>query len=276
VAGKLRLFLYRDDTLVSQFLEQLEGGVYDEESIRTQTARTGSLKGGLSAHYVSAGASRDRSSSEESELSLRQTGASRFSRFHQLATDSSDIQTLDAMDEGIWDQVESGELIEAQVVLEVPEFLKALEFVGQASALIPFMDIFASFEGDDGKPLVDPEEMKTIKRQLPVAEQAVAITEEAPVPVLSNLASDPKFKFFMRLKRDKIVAENLEDLDGEARLIASIQSKVERRKPTQVGQLVRGLPSQNREQRRRSGGTDNGTINLRYPAAIVTPVAIFR
>ena len=41
----LRYFPYRDDWIVSQFLEQLEGGAYDEESIR----RSGSSGTGLSA-----------------------------------------------------------------------------------------------------------------------------------------------------------------------------------------------------------------------------------
>ena len=34
MAGKLRYFLYRFDPIVSQFLEKLEGGACDEESIR--------------------------------------------------------------------------------------------------------------------------------------------------------------------------------------------------------------------------------------------------
>jgi hypothetical protein len=41
--GKLRIFLYRDDALVSQFLEQLEGGTYDEENIRQRKGSGGSL-----------------------------------------------------------------------------------------------------------------------------------------------------------------------------------------------------------------------------------------
>jgi hypothetical protein len=36
MAGRLRFFVYRDDAIVSQFLEQLEGGVFDEERIRHQ------------------------------------------------------------------------------------------------------------------------------------------------------------------------------------------------------------------------------------------------
>jgi hypothetical protein len=41
--GNLRIFLYRDDAPVSQFLEQLEGGTYDEENIRQRKGSGGSL-----------------------------------------------------------------------------------------------------------------------------------------------------------------------------------------------------------------------------------------
>jgi hypothetical protein len=276
MAGKLRFFLYRDDPMVSQFLEQLEGGSYDAESIRRQAGREGSVDAGVHAGPVSLGGSRKRSAGEESELSLRQTGASRFSRFHQLATDSGDIQPLDAIDEDIWDQVQTGEVIDAPVMVEVPEFLKSLSLATQASALLPFLEILGSVQGDEGKPVIDPSEIDTVKRQLPAVEQAAAMTEHAPVPVVATLATNPNFKFFMRLNRERIQVEDLQDLEGEARLVASIQSKVLRGKPTQVGELLRGLPSQNRAQRRRSGSTNSGTVTLRYPSAVVAAIALFR
>jgi hypothetical protein len=120
--------------------------------------------------------------------------------------------------------------------------------------------------------------MRTVKRQLPVVEQAAALAEDAPLSLVASLASDPKFKFGVRLKRDNIQVDSIQDLDGEARLVASIQSKVLRGKPTQVGQLLPNVPAQNRAQRRRSGDGGGSTTNitLRYPAAVVAPIAIFR
>ena len=110
MAGSLRFFLYRDDAIVSQFLEQLEGGVYEEELIRRQAASGGSVGAGVGAGPVSFRGSRNRSSDEETEFKLTQTGPSRFSRFHDLATASEDLQWLDSIDEAIWDQMQVGEL----------------------------------------------------------------------------------------------------------------------------------------------------------------------
>jgi hypothetical protein len=72
--GRLRYFLYRDDRILDQFLEQLEGGVYDEERIHQQATGGGTLGVGVKAGPLTGNASRDRSSSSESELNLRQTG----------------------------------------------------------------------------------------------------------------------------------------------------------------------------------------------------------
>jgi hypothetical protein len=118
--------------------------------------------------------------------------------------------------------------------------------------------------------------LETVKKQLPVVEQTAALAEEAPVPALASLTADPRFKLFVRLKRENIQVDGLQDLDGEARLVASIQSKVTRGKPIQVGQFLPGLTTSNRAQRRNTRTGDSSTITLRYPAAVVTPICIFR
>ncbi|MGH7641701.1 MAG: DUF6414 family protein [Candidatus Dormibacteria bacterium] len=276
MTGQLKFFLYRDDAIVSQYLEQLEGGIFDEESIRRQDSRGGTLGGGVSAGPLSVGGSRSRSKGEGSEFSLRQTGASRFTRFHQLATDTQEVRTLDWVNEVVWDQVRSGDIVESTVTLEVPQFLKSLELVGPVSALIPVFEALGSIQGDDGKPRVDPDELHTVKRQLPVVEQAAAVAGHSPIPIIASLVSSQRFKFSFQLERDKVLVASLSELEGEAHLVASVQSNLQRGRPTHVGQLVPGLPAQSRAQRRHAGEGDNGSITLRYPALIVTAIAVFR
>ena len=162
------------------------------------------------------------------------------------------------------------------MTLDIPAFLESIDIASRASGLIPFMEMIGPIEGDDGNPLVDPGEMESVKRKLPVIEQAAALTEGAPVPMVASLTSNSKFKLFVRLNREKLLVDGLQDLDGEARIVASIQSKVEREKPTEISHVVPGQPATNRAQRRRSGGQDSSNITLRYPAAVVTPIAIFR
>jgi hypothetical protein len=181
VAGRLRYFLYRDDRIVSQFLEQLEGGVYDEENIKQQASGGSSLGVGVKAGPVTGNVDRTKSNATESELSLRQTGPSRFSRFHELASAEEAVQVLDACDDAIWDQLGVGEILDAGVTLAVPEMTKGLRMLGQVSDMMPLFGAIGGMAGDDGNPLIDPAEFATMTEKLPAMEQAAAAIEQAGI-----------------------------------------------------------------------------------------------
>ena len=277
MAGRLRYFTYRDDRIVSQFLEQLEGGVYDEENVKQQASGGSSLGIGIRGGPVSGSASRSSSNTAESELSLRQTGASRFSRFNDLARTEQEIQDLDGCDDAIWDQLGVGEILDVGVTLSVPEVVKGLRTLGQVSELMPLFGAISRMTDDHGNPLIDPAEVATVTEKLPAMEQAAAAVEQAGIPMTATLVGQGRYKFFLRLKRENLQCDDLNDLDGEARLVGTIQSKVAKGKTMEVGQLLPGVPSSNREQRRKSGGApDPSSVILRYPAAVITPIAIFR
>lgn len=274
--GRLRYFLYRDDRILTQFLEQLEGGVYDEERIHQQASGGGSIGVGVNAGPLRGNASRDRSSSSESELNLRQTGSSRFSRFYELAVTGGELQQLDGCDDAIWDQLQIGEILDIGVSLSIPEIVKSLGMVGRVTALMPLFQTLGGFEDDDGSPLINTRDMAMVTNRLPVFEQAATAMEEAGVPLLASLVGDTRFKMFLRLKKTSLQIEELQEFDGDARLVGSIQSKVAKGKPTEVGQLLPGLRAPNRAQRRQGGAEDKNSVTMRYPAAIINPIAIFR
>lgn len=107
---------------------------------------------------------------------------------------------------------------------------------------------------------------------------AAAAIEQAGVPVVASPASDAKFKVFLRLKRSGLHVEQLTELAGDARPVGTIQRIVPNGKTVEVGQILPGLPSSNRAQRRqgRSSAGEDNSIKLRYPGAVVTPIAVFR
>jgi len=226
---------------------------------------------------VAGSADRSKSNSAESELSLRQTGPSRFSRFHVLASKADAIQVLDACDDAIWDQLGVGEILDTGVTLSVPERVKGLRMLGQVSDMMPLVGAIGGMTGDDGNPLIDPAEFATVTEKLPAMVQAAAVIEQAGIPVTATLVGDSRYKFFLRLRQANLQSDDLNDLEGETRIVGTIQSKVAKGKTMEVGQLLPGLPSPNRVQRRRTGGTpDSNSVSLRYPGAVITPIAVFR
>lgn len=272
---RLRTFLYRDDAIVAQYLEQLEGGAYDEENIRRTTGSDGSVGAGIGLGPVELKGSRGKSAAHKSELSLRQTGPSRFSRFYALARGSGDVQTLDETDDTTWDRLQPGAIIDAAVVLEIPTLLKSIELASRAPALLPLLDAISPIRDDEGRPVIDPVELRAMRRQLSSAEDTAAATKAVPLPVIASLASDQRYKFFTRLKRTSVRVDQIGDLDGQARLIGAVHCRLPRGKAQVVGH-VPGMSPPRRPIRKRSTAAIGAGITLRYPSAVLTPVAIFR
>lgn len=275
MAGRLRYFLYRDDTVVSQFLEQLEGGAFDEENLRRSGGRSTGAGAGVRGAGLALNAKHERHRDEESEVTMRQTGASRFSRFYNLAEQAEDIQTIDACDDGLWDQLGSGEIVDIGVSLEIPGIVKAIGMLAGFGTFLPIVEAMSHLPGEDGRPLVDPRQLGEMRGQLPIVEHAASAADDSPLPVLASLADNPRYKMFVRLKRSCIQVDTVDDLEGEARLIGSIKQKVLRGKTHEIGTLLPAIPPPNREQRRSRSASANSLV-LKYPAAVVVPIAVFR
>jgi len=80
----LREFLYRRDDLVSQFLEQLEGGVYDEEQVTQKNQAASGIGASIGTHGARASVERKKQGDREAAMTFRQTASSRFDRLYTL------------------------------------------------------------------------------------------------------------------------------------------------------------------------------------------------
>ena len=278
---QLRFFLFLDDRIVAQFLEQLDLGEYGDEQISRQRQAGGSVDGSLRAGPAGIGAGYSKAVSEDTAVVRRPTAASRFARLYQELQAHEGIQSLDVADDGIWNQLQVGEIIESNVRLAIPEIYRVLAMVPGLSALMPVFEQIGSISmGEEDEQHIDPQEVASIKRKLPVMEQTAQIADQSPLPVEAHLASDERYAFHLQLKRDSVLV-GIDELGGEARMLAQIQRKVEKGKPQTIQLLVPELvPRTNRAQRRekakKSGTAQDTTIVLRYPGAIVTHIAVYR
>jgi hypothetical protein len=273
-----RFFMYIDDQMVGQFLEQTEGGKYGEEHISRQHKTGGSLGGSLQAGLAGAHAGASRGASEDTDVVRRPTPASRFARLHDALSADEAIQALDVADDTIWDQIGIGEIVESGVTLEVPAIYRVLAMAGSLSSFLPMLEQLSTVVVSEGnEQAFDEQEMASIKQQLPVVEQAAAMADQSPLPLEAHLASDPRYSFFQQLKRDCMTVP-IDELDGEARMLVKVQRKIVKGHPQSVQLLVPGAPATNRAERRKQDShTDpDSAITLRYPAAVVTPLALWR
>jgi hypothetical protein len=273
----LRQFLYRDDILIREFLAQAEGGIVDQDEVRERADKGHSVGGQAGASMAKVSAQRSKGRSEESARVVKQTGASEFDRLYRTLESSGDVQYLDAIDDGIWEQLSRGEIIEAEVVVRQTGLAKITDLFSQLTEILPAVNAAS----DDVQEFDDS--TRAIVGVLQALNSMSARSEMAPV--VASLASVPEYKFASDLRLGSVTG-SLDTLEGEVTLCAKLQRKLKKDEKYMMPAVFGGLEQLMDEDARDQLATmfaDPAVINvgiasprLSYPAAIVTPIAIYR
>jgi hypothetical protein len=271
----LREFLYRRDDLVLQFLEQLEGGGYEEEQVTERTQSTSGVGGSIGARGASVSGEHKKQGEREAAYTFRQSPASRFNRLHRILQDEDAIQPLAALDDGIWDQLRSNEVLEIEAHLALAPGVAEISAAGALGAVAPLLDLVRMLPGTMLPDDFDRAEADKISNQLPLMERIAEHFASAPVPCTFTPVGSPRYKFFTELLREHLVV-NTSDLEGEATILVKIQRLIPKGKPETVGTGIIGNASLNRQQRRSQDSDQPLTVRLSYPASVVTAIGVYR
>ena len=267
----LRHFLYLDEQVVDAFLAQLRGGRVSGEDLRVSATRGRNARAdaALGAPGGRIGASLGRSSgdTEESSYTLQETPESAFAHLYDALTNADAIQPLEALDDAIWDQLRKSEILEIESAVSVSTISRMSSLVSTVQPLLGAMETL-------GKP-VDDEAVEAIR-----GFEALGSLFGSKVPVIARAAGSQKFKFLAMLEPEKLRCE-VSDLDGEATLLAKVQRKLRPSERLTVLELIPGVSALPREERRKLGRDVKNTKDfpdavLSAPAAVVTPIAIYR
>jgi hypothetical protein len=271
----LREFLYRRDDLVSQFLEQIEGGVYDEEQITERTQSVSGIGGSVGARGASVSGERKKQGDREAALTLRQTVASRFNRLHDLLRQEEALQPLEALDDGIWDQLRPNEIVEVGADLALAPGVAQINNAAALGAAAPLLDLMRTLPAGMLPEDFDRAQADRMSDQLPMVQRFAEHFATAPVPCAFAPVRSPRYRFFTELSRDNLLVEP-GALEGEATVLAKIQRLIPKGQPETVGGGILPEVTVNRRQRRRQQGDQPLTVRLSYPAAIVTAIGVYR
>jgi hypothetical protein len=272
----LRQFLYRDGDLVREFLSQIEGGLFDEES---RTRKVGGTSGrsartrGVLQESDERGQEEEQHS-EEVELVVRQTEASEFDRLFGELTSEEAVTYLDAADEVVWASLGRGELVELEAVIQPAGFDKLIELMAAAQQLIPLVEAM----GGEGLDNATKELIESVG-QLQSAGMPEAVT------VIASLAGAPGYRFACTL-RSRYIVSDADLLEGEATLFGKIQRKLRPGEQHLVATLFAGLENllpaeQQHEMVKALQNPESRQLRLaspllEHPAAFITPIAIYR
>lgn len=259
----LRNFLYLDDRLTSQYLAQLEGGVYEEEAQSTVAGRNRGGEAEAKVGPLSGRGSRGSSAEETMSKTVRKTPEGDFRRLEKLLEEQDGLQWLDAFDDAIWQGLERGEALRIESVVKVSSLYQATELASSVGPLLGLMESFG--EG------VDAETQAAITGMQQINE----VMKE--VPVVAHAAGSPRYKFICPLKRDYL-REDLDAVAGECVVIGSLQRRL---KTTERYSLldslgIGGLPRDERRKVERDMKKGMPDAVVSAPAAILTPLAIYR
>lgn len=260
----LRNFLYLDERLTSQYLAQLEGGTYEEEAQSEKNARNRGGEAGAKLGPLNARGSKGSGAEASSSRTMRQTPEGNYRRLEKLLDAEHAVQWLDAFDEGIWNKLERGEVLRVESVVKVPSLYK---LAAMAAGVAPFMDLMETV-GE----AVGPETQSAVQGMTQVG-QALKVS----VVAHAAGAGASKFKFICPLKRG-FLREDLAALDGECIVVGSLQRQLKaRERYSLLDDLgMGGLPRAERRKTERDMKKTLPDLVVSPPAALLTPLAIYR
>lgn len=267
----LRDFIYLDQRVVNQFLAQLEGGLFDEETERRSQTGKGGFGAGVRAPLGDVKAEKSRESTTEIERSTRQTPESNFNRLFDYL-DKGELISVDDVDEKFFaDGLKRADLLHVEEVrLEVSGFQQAAALANQLSDLLPVMELFGADVDIDAKTRNGIQAVGALARQ------------DGPLPVIARIPGSAKLTVAMELDRSFL----LDEVGGAASLLVRVVKTLKKGETHLVGDPTGGLASRaSRAERRKlaSGFQTKGARGLginspeiAYPAIIGTAIAIYR
>jgi len=261
---RLRRFLYLDGDLTSEYLAQAEGGIYEEEDQATSgsTEKGAGLGAAVGPVSGKAGASSERQESRARKV--RQTEESAFSRLAALLDDADSVQWLEAFDDEIWGQLGRGEVLEIECQLQVPKLIQFTQIESDLDAMKELMGM--TDEKLDEDALQGFAVLGLINQMLD------------GLPVFARALGSPNYSFIATLDR-KHLRVPIDELQGEARLYCSLERKLRDDQQYSIVDTMpalRNLPDIEDAKRELLKNEMLSDSAVDPPAAIVSPIAIFR
>lgn len=259
----LRNFLYLDERLTSQYLAQLEGGTYVEESQSITDARNRGAEAGAGLGGFSAKGTKGGSSEEVTSRTVQQTPEGNYRRLEKLLEEQEALQWLDAFDDEIWNALELGEALRVKSNLAVPSFVKA---TAMAEGVGPLMELVQAF-GEK----VDRETEEAIQGLTQLGQTM------KDVSVVARASGAPSYRFVCRLKRD-FLREDLSAMDGECVVVGTLERRLKTsERYSLLDDLgIGGMPRAERRKIERDMKKDMPDAVVSAPAAVLLPLAVYR
>ncbi len=273
----LHSFLYLDDNMVDDYLSQLEGMLLDS-SYTAKTTTSSGKEGGIGLNIpsiIQGNAKASDSSLSEVERKVLETPTVKFTRLYNLLAEQNMIQALNGFDENIYNQIQSGEIVEIQGEARLPQWEDLSKALAEISNLAEVMKAV----GQD--PWADPDANQAFQGFTSLAAKK---NQEDTVVIITPFGS-PQFKFVARLDATRLKRRK-DDLKAEVTILGKVHRRLVKGETIDVFRLMpelSSLQSLNRAQKRQANkkATNASTQSpldevIKYPAMQLQPIAIYQ
>lgn len=273
----LRSFLYMDEAIVDDYLAQYEGSILDG-SYTSKDTTTGGKQGSadIKAGIFGGSAGGNTSSTSEILQTLREPAAARFTRLYDHMKEDDAIQPLNGFDETVYEQIETGEIVEVRGIAKLPQWEHLSNAISGMSGLVEVMKAV----GMD--PLADPAANEAFQGFSTLTAKKVSEFLEL---IISPIGS-PNFKFVANLDKTKI-SRRQEELEAEITILGKVRRKLAKGETIDIFRIaprMNELQNLNRSQRRAAAknkakmpSTDSPLDEIiKYPAMQIQAIAIYQ
>lgn len=286
-----RQFQYLDQQIAESYYSDLMGGLPEGGSTTERYSDSAQKDRRLGWKGSGLGRTEGTEESSEDRENFRLTPEGIFKRLHnELDRETEEgkiLIYLDALNGEGWNELEDGDIVQITGTIKIPEVLKAMEAAKGMEQFLPYLDLLGDISGEDLD--IGGNEKAMISG---LSGFGQAIDSQDSTILIVELSKSPRYRFVAKIKKECLKV-NTADLEGEAKVVGTINRKINKGDPP-IGleQLIpefgsiRELqntptPPANRADRRAAKKgegkeTEEDPFSVGFPAATLTPIGIFR
>ena len=266
----LRNILYIDNNTVNDYIAQIDGYTYEEETIVDSTSKDKGASAGIGLGKFSSEGKIGKQNLYSSTKNVRITDASKLDKIIKYLEENNELKYYENITNESWNDIRRDDFLE---LLVTPRLSKMKEISNMAKNLSTMINAFQPYMNEE---MIDS---KT-KEALSGFESISNINNDSTTSCVFNF-EDKNYPVVAKLN-NIFFKTDIEDIKSECYFLCKVQRKIELGKSIEIDEIFDEFKNLNlnREQKRKMPKNLSNPKELKDsikgPAFIVTPIAIYR
>lgn len=266
----LRNILYIDNNIINDYVSQIDGYTYEEETIIDSSTKDKSASAGIGFAKFNSEGKLGKQNAFSSTKNVKITDASKLDKIIKYLEENDELKYYENLTEQLWNDIRRDDFLE---LLVTPRFSKMREVSNMAKSLNNMINAFQPYMNEN---MLDD---KT-KEALSGFESISNLNNDSTISCVFNF-EDKNYPIVAKLDSN-LLKTDVENIKSECYLLCKVQRKIESGKSIELDEIFDEFKNLNlnREQKRKMSKNLSNPKELRDsikgPAFIVIPIAIYR